>query len=78
MEDVREEQLRLLQERQIYPVGRLLRSTFDADNHDTLDRGVTGLMIDLAKLPYADQPASMPHRQTLRTRIAAWLGGRTI
>ena len=42
-----------LQHRQgaLYPVGRALRSTFDADNHDTLGSDVTGLMLELARVP---------------------------
>ena len=54
------------------PVARVLRSAFDADNHDTLGSDLTGLMIDLSRVPFdaADrlpamtgpdaQPQSMP------------------
>ncbi|MCB8828466.1 hypothetical protein LJD47_25980, partial [Escherichia coli] len=47
-----EEALRAAQDGRLYPVGRALRATFDADNHDSLDRDVTGLMIDLSHVPY--------------------------
>ena len=44
-----------LQHRQgakLYPVGQALRATFDADNHATLSKDVTGLMLDLAHVPF--------------------------
>jgi len=51
-EVAREEQLKLVQDVRVYPVGRVLRDTFNADNHDTLTSDVTGLMINLSRVPY--------------------------
>ena len=34
----------------LYPVGRALRQTFDADNHGTLGTDLTGLMLELARI----------------------------
>ena len=41
-----------LEDRQgrLYPVGRALRRTFDADNHETLGAELTGLMLELARI----------------------------
>ena len=36
----------------VHPVGLALRSTFGADNHDTLGCELTGLMIDLSRVPF--------------------------
>ena len=36
----------------LYPVAVALRATFDADNHATLSRDVTGLMLDLSRVPF--------------------------
>ena len=44
-----------LQHRQgakLFPVGQALRATYDADNHATLSKDVTGLMLDLAHVPF--------------------------
>jgi len=51
-EVAREEQLKLIQDNRVYPVGRVLRDTFDAENHDTLGSDVAGLMINLSRVPY--------------------------
>lgn len=34
----------------LYPVGRALRRTFDAENHDSLGTDLTGLMLELARI----------------------------
>jgi hypothetical protein len=47
-----EDELRHRQGAALYPLGRALRSTFDADNHATLSKDVTGLMLDLARVPF--------------------------
>ncbi|MCP3735032.1 hypothetical protein M9979_09140 [Sphingomonas sp. RP10(2022)] len=36
----------------LYPVGKALRATYDADNHATLGKDVTVLMLDLAQVPF--------------------------
>jgi hypothetical protein len=51
-EEASEERLKLLQDVRVYPVGRVLRDTFDADNHDTLGSDVAGLMINLSRVPF--------------------------
>lgn len=55
-----EEGMRARQDGRVYPVGRALRATFDADNHDTLGPALTGLMIDLAKVPFDPSEAVPP------------------
>ena len=47
-----------LQSRQgpLYPVGRALRQTFDAENHDSLGNDLTGLMLELARIDPAATP----------------------
>ena len=45
-----EAELENRQDAKLYPVGRVLRATYDADNHDTLGRDVTGLMLDLSRV----------------------------
>lgn len=55
-----QEQERRLAERQadgVYPIGRALRATYRADNHDTLGSDLTGLMLALARV---DPPAAAP------------------
>ena len=47
-----EEELKQRQGAALYPLGRALRATYDADNHDTLGSDVTGLMLELTRLPY--------------------------
>ena len=78
-EDAREEWLRDHQDGRVYPVGRALRSTFDADNHDSLDSDVTGLMIDLSKLPDPSGPVPSitprPSESDARRSILARLTG---
>jgi len=54
-----EDELAARQDPRLYPLGRALRSTFDADNHDSLDPVVTGLMLDLAHME-ADRSAAPP------------------
>lgn len=41
----------------LYPIGRALRSTFHADNHDSLGHDLTGLMLHLARV---EEPAAPP------------------
>ena len=63
----REDELESRQAAGLYPVGRALRATFDAENHDTLGNDLTGLMLQLARvdpdappLPRGEQPAAPP------------------
>jgi hypothetical protein len=51
MEEKAEAELEHRQGGTLYTVGRVLRSTYDAENHHTLGRDVTGLMLDLARVP---------------------------
>jgi hypothetical protein len=45
-----EDELAARQDPRLYPVGRALRSSYDAENHDSLDPVVMGLMLDLARV----------------------------
>lgn len=51
-EDGDERELQDRQGAKLYPVGQALRATYDADNHATLSKHVTGLMLDLAQVPF--------------------------
>ena len=84
LEEDREDELRAHQDGRVYPLGRALRSTYDADNHDSLGPDVTGLMIDLSKVPYdrdavAPQPArAEPAPRSWRDRLGVlWQGSRS-
>ncbi len=50
--DPEDETLKHRQGGAIYPLGKVLRSTYDADNHETLSAEVTALMINLSRVPY--------------------------
>ena len=77
-DDARRDGPQAREDDRIDPLGRALRETYDAENHDTLGNDVTGLMIDLSKVPYDPQavpPASAtpsPHR--LRPTLLEWIG----
>jgi hypothetical protein len=47
-----EDELHIRQGAKLYPVGQALRATYDADNHASLSSDVTGLMLDLAHVPF--------------------------
>lgn len=47
-----EDELLGRQDAKLYPVGRALRATYDAENHASLSKDVTGLMLDLARVPF--------------------------
>lgn len=42
------------------PIGDALRRTYDAENHDSLGKDLTGLMLQLAMVDDAPRPASPP------------------
>jgi len=83
-EEASEERLKLLQDNRVYPVGRVLRETFDADNHDSLSSDVAGLMIDLSRVPFDPLAAGNSHTgsslrpQPRAPRRAAPVEGRGI
>ncbi len=54
-----EDELARRQDARLYPVGRALRATYDAENHDSLDPVATGLMLDLARVERGQD--SSPH-----------------
>ena len=62
----------------LYPVGRALRQTFDADNHDSLGTDLTGLMLALARIdpeatpPSAPQIVAPPAPPTAAPAVAWW------
>lgn len=63
----------------IDPLGQVLRTTFDADNHASLDGPTTALMLELARLPSPDElpPSSPPPLSAPRSPApAATLFGR--
>ncbi len=47
-----EDELAIRQDAKLFPLGQALRRTYDADNHATLSKDVTGLMLDLAHVPF--------------------------
>ncbi|WP_375419880.1 hypothetical protein [uncultured Sphingomonas sp.] len=85
--DADDERLEQRQGAALYPLGRALRSTYDADNHETLSAEVTALMINLSRVPYepcAKAPvavaAAQPERaervvRSLRSRVFTLFGG---
>ena len=52
----REDELESRQAAALYPVGRVLRTTFDAENHDSLGNDLTGLMLELAHIDPDAEP----------------------
>ena len=52
----REDELESRQGAALYPVGRVLRSTYDAENHDSLGNDLTGLMLELAHIDPDAEP----------------------
>ncbi len=44
--------LQMRQDAKLYPLGQALRATWDADNHASLSKDVTGLMLDLSRVPF--------------------------
>ena len=79
--DADDERLEQRQGAGLYPLGRALRSTYDADNHATLSAEVTALMINLSRVPYepcakasAVAVMSEPPVRSLRARVLTFLG----
>ncbi|MDB5697130.1 MAG: hypothetical protein JWN21_2673 [Sphingomonas bacterium] len=56
----REDELEGRQAAALYPVGRALRTTFDAENHDSLGNDLTGLMLELAHIDPDAPPLPRP------------------
>ena len=85
-EEDREHELQVNQDGRVYPLGRALRATYDADNHDTLGTDVTGLMLDLARVPYGPDeidplsarrpPVASPPPRSWVTRLGGLFGHR--
>ena len=85
-EEDREHELQANQDGRVYPLGCALRATYDADNHHTLGTDVTGLMIDLSKVPFGpdevDPPAAArpvlasPPPRSWVTRLGGLFGHR--
>ena len=59
----------------------MLRDTYHAENHDSLGSDVTGLMIDLSRVPYRPdaatpaEPDPLPAASTMRPSILTRIGG---
>jgi len=60
-------------EGKLYPVAVVLRATFDADNHATLSRDVTGLMLDLSRVPFEPHEFEPLLRPLAPPPPAGWL-----
>lgn len=60
-------------EGKLYPVAVALRATFDADNHATLSRDVTGLMLDLSRVPFEPHEFEPLLRPLAPPPPAGWL-----
>lgn len=83
-----EDDLATRQDPRLYPVGRALRATYDAENHDSLDPVATGLMLDLARVergqevppPFVDarlaQTPATQGQATWMARVRGILSGR--
>ena len=56
-DDSQDEEMALRQGARLYPIGRALRASYDAENHESLGGDVTGLMINLS---HVDPPAPAP------------------
>lgn len=74
----REDELESRQAAGLYPVGRVLRQTFNADNHDSLGTELTGLMLQLARvdpdgkpLPRGTVPVEVPAAVTTPEPVPA-------
>ena len=50
--DETDEGLEHCQSPALYPLGRALRTTFHADNHESLSADVTALMLNLSRVPF--------------------------
>lgn len=61
-----EDELENRQGPQLYPIGRALRTTYDAENHDSLGNDLTGLMLALARVEPPFVPAPPPPPLALR------------
>ncbi len=69
-----DDDLQFRQDGKLYPVGQALRRTYDADNHATLSQDVTGLMLDLARVPFEPhefEPPFAPPRPVPRPGLFA-------
>lgn len=77
--DADDEGLKQRQGAALYPLGRALRSTYDADNHATLNAETTALMLDLARVPYepcakeTPPPPAQPEPRSLMARVRTLL-----
>ena len=75
--DPGEDGLAARQDAKLYPVGRALRATYDADNHDSLSRDVTALMLDLSRVPYDPEEIAAARREhEAASRRQASVGGQ--
>lgn len=51
-------------DRPLHPIAHVLQETYPADNYDTLGNDLTGLMIDLSRVPF-DKGDQLPVGTTL-------------
>lgn len=57
----RENELAGRQPTALYPIGRALRATYDAENHESLGTDLTGLMLALARVEPPADALPMPN-----------------
>lgn len=76
-DDAQDEEMALRQGARLYPIGRALRASYDAENHESLGSDVAGLMINLSHIdppppppPCATDPA--PRSLVGRVRRMLW------
>lgn len=68
-----EDELAIRQDAKLFPVGQALRRTYDAENHGTLGRDVTGLMLDLARVPFEPHEFEPPFATPVPARRPGFL-----
>ena len=66
-----EEELKVRQGASVYPIGRALRSTFDAENHHSLRSDITGLMLRLSHITIDPNEPAVPGTQRLHVPAQA-------
>ncbi len=69
-----DEELQGRQGAKLFPVGQALRATYDAENHESLSKDVTGLMLDLARVPFEPHEFEPVTRPAPTPARPGWIG----
>ena len=69
-----DEELQGRQGAKLFPVGQALRATYDAENHASLSKDVTGLMLDLARVPFEPHDFEPVTRPAPTPARPGWIG----